>query len=312
MAAPHLNSSRPSRWTVVSAACLLALAPRAEAEHPATVNATASPAYLQHKFGAAEPLAESYIFMQGRYTEGVTRDRSIERMEFRKIAEYLAPELVRSGFFPTKDLKTADLLLIVHWGTTKPRFTADVRTGFPTVGGSPDPKADSLTVLQSIVAGETDIMGASSTLFDNDPVRETRFDESVQLTDFADKAQAAASNAELLGYTKDLRRFSQTSVPSTEEDTLQANLGEERYFVIVKAYDLREKNALGTRRRAVWSLYVNIRAPGNNFPTALGIMGVAASDYFGRETNGVHTIQPGPRRTESVTLAPLVILGEAK
>ncbi len=313
IAAPRLKNRRPtrSRWAVAASAFLLAAAPRLWADRHVTVTASADPAYMQHKFSGSEPVAESYVFVQGQYYEGVRRDQSIEQMNFRRIAEYLAPGLARASFFPTKDLKAADLLLVVHWGTTKPRVSAEVRTGFPTAGGSPAPMKDSAQMLSSILDGETDLLGAAASIPNSVNERETRFDEAVQMTDNTDRNLTAWSNAQLLGYTKDLRRFSQTIAPSTEEYTLRANLEEERYFVIVKAYDLREFAASGHRRRPVWTLFANVRSPGNNFSTALGLMGASASGYFGRETNGVQTVEPRDR-TGTVQLGPLIILGETR
>ena len=39
---------------------------------------------------------------------------------FSRIAEALAPELAQHQYFPAKDFRAADLLLVVHWGTTRP------------------------------------------------------------------------------------------------------------------------------------------------------------------------------------------------
>ncbi len=313
VAISRLKSRCPTRFhrTVLASACLLAVTPRVLADRHVTVTASADPAYMRHKFSGTEPVAESYVFAQGQHYEGVRRDYSIEQMNFRQIAEYLAPGLARASFFPTKDLKAADLLLVVHWGTTKPRVSTEVRTGFPTAGGSPAPMKDPAQMLSSILDGETDLLGAAASIPDSVSERETRFDEAVQMTDPTDRNLAAWSNAQLLGYTKDLRRFSLTIAPSTEEYTLRANLEEERYFVIVKAYDLREFAESGRRRRPVWTLFANVRSPGNNFATALGLMGASASSYFGRETNGVQTVEPKPQ-TGTVLLGPLIILGEAK
>jgi len=307
-----LKNRRSSRWTVVAFAGLVASTPHLSADSHVTVTANATPAYLQRKFAGPEPVAESYVFMKGQYHDGVTRDHSIERMDFRQIAEFLALQLARSKYFPTRDPKTADLLLVVHWGTTKPRFTSDVQTSYPTASVSPDSARSSLQMTDMIMSGETDLLGATSSFADNtNGVNLSQFDDSVELTEFVDRAQAEWSNAELLGYTKQLRQFSQKATPSTEDNMLRANLGEERYFVIVKAYDLHATVAPGHRRRAVWSVYMNIRSPGNNFPTALNLMGLAASGYFGHDTNGVQTVEPASR-SSSVTLAPLIILGEAK
>jgi len=58
--------------------------------------------------------------MQGRYCDGHAVDRSVERMPFPRIAEHLATELGRQQYFPAPAVDQADLLIVVHWGTTLP------------------------------------------------------------------------------------------------------------------------------------------------------------------------------------------------
>ena len=92
---------------------------------------------------------------------------------------------------------------------------------------------------------------------------------------------------------------------------MRSDLSSERYFIIVKAYDLRATPPPGRRSRAIWSLYANCSSPGNNFTDALNLMGAAAANFFGRTTDGMITTRPDEREGK-VNLAPLIILGEAK
>jgi hypothetical protein len=87
------------------------------------VSATANAEYTQRKFGGEKTTPESYVVMQGHYFEASIVDHSIDRMPFRRIAEIFAPELARRQYWPAKDAKDADLLIVVHWGTTMPRLS---------------------------------------------------------------------------------------------------------------------------------------------------------------------------------------------
>ena len=55
-----------------------------------------------------------------------------------------------------------------------------------------------------------------------------------------------------------------------EERTLRLDLSTERYFIIMKAFDLK---TLGKNAKPVWIVYLNTRSPGINFTTAVGRLG---------------------------------------
>ena len=76
---------------------MAALTPWALADRHVAVVSRATPEYTQRKFGDGKPQPESYVFMQGRYFDGVRADCSIEKMSFREIAGFLAPELARAN-----------------------------------------------------------------------------------------------------------------------------------------------------------------------------------------------------------------------
>jgi hypothetical protein len=102
------------RWLPGFACTLLAGLPSAGADDHVAVISTASPEYTQRKFAGGEPRTETYVFLEGRFFEGATVDRSLEKMTFRRIAEYLAPELAKQNYLPARAIAQADLLLVVH------------------------------------------------------------------------------------------------------------------------------------------------------------------------------------------------------
>lgn len=278
----------------------------ASADEHVAVSASADAAYTQRKFEGNNARAETYVFMAGTFVAGQTVDRSIERMPFRRIAEFLAPELARQQFFPAPDAQGADLLIVVHWGTTTPRTSAAEMRGQVTLSLDQTQERALQKETSGQGAGSSD--GSAAWLAAGSEIdRQMGFEQAERFTDTLDSDYANANNAKLLGYTKSLKQYEQRIFGSAEETTLRSDLSTERYFVILKAYDLKAPLAPGEKRRAVWTAHLNMRSPGNNFSTALKRMGLVGADYFGRTTATVETQRPKVKEGR-VILGPLVII----
>lgn len=285
--------------------CAVLFVSSAFADNQVTVNAWARSDYVKRRESDGKIRQETYVFGAGRYFSGSTVDHSIDGLPFREIAEFLAPELARRNYLPTAAVNQADLLLVVHWGTTMPRVTLDQMRG--TTDFSID-HADERAAQREF----NDTMGISGLVSDvNDADLKTGFEQGERLTDDLDRDARASSNAQLLGYTQELRRFSNGAKVTEEEATLRANLEEERYFIIIKAYDFQRKLSLGPKNRPLWTLHLNMRSPGQNFKTAMTCMSNVAADYFGRKMDGLKVGRPGVKEG-TVKLAPLIIIGEVK
>ena len=89
---------------------------------------------------------------------------------------------------------------------------------------------------------------------------------------------------------------------------MKSDLNSERYFIIVKAYDLKEPRMPGTSWRPVWTLHLNMRSPGQNFGKALSRMSNVAVTFAGRNVAEMTTVRPNENRGV-VTLGPLKIIG---
>ncbi|MEO6569504.1 MAG: hypothetical protein ABIO94_12130 [Opitutaceae bacterium] len=273
------------------------------------VSAFANPEYTKRKYGGEKPLRETYVVMQGKYFEAPIVDRSIDRMPFQQILGFFAPELARREYWPAKTASEADLLIVVHWGTTSREVSSAEMLGRDSpvsdTSNHPDVLIQDLAVRQmpaemGFIFSVADPAGA-----------QRRQDHLEVVTDQVSADLAHASSAQLLGYTRDLRRLSSSLAVTTEEISLRAHLTSERYFVILKAYDLRQKPEPGMARRAVWTLHLNMRSPGTNFRIALDRMSVASADYVGRGTEEVTTVSP-PHRDARVEVGTPVVIGENK
>lgn len=276
-----------------------------------SVSSSAAADYTRAKFAQGQPRLETYVFMPGRYFAGRTVDESLDRLTFRKLAESMAQELARRRYLPAKDIASADLLVVMHWGVTTPHISVDETraqaapqldpsTSMPTHTFNPDIEA-SLTVGsdQAIANSYANITG------END--MRVGFDQADRRTDSFAADFDAANNVKLLGYGGHLRRLAERPFQSTTEATLRDDLSSERYFIILRAYDLHDlKNR---KPRVVWTLHLNTRSPGHNFSEAISLMGHVAVNYFGRESDGVVTVPPKLPEGK-VELGEIKILGE--
>lgn len=278
------------------------------------VVATADPAYTERKYAGGSPRAESYVFMQGHFFEGSTVDRSLEHISFRQVAGYLAPELAKQQYFPGRDLQTADLLLVVHWGATLPHTGVQEMTGQTSLVTDTANSIDAairgnLMGANASEEGNLTPLGALAALGDNSRTQ-LGFDRLEQISERAAGEMRQGDNLRLLGYAEELHRMRQASpFASAAEETLRHDLLAERYFIIVCAYDLRA--AAGSARRPVWKMHLNISSPGNNFRTAMARMSSATVSLIGRSSDGVMTVRP-TQREGKVQIAPLIILGEVR
>jgi hypothetical protein len=282
------------------------------ADNRVAVRAKADPDYEAQKFGGATPKDQTYLFFQGRFFGGTTRDTVLEKMPFMQIATTLAAGLAKQHYFPTRDLLRADLLIIVHWGVTTVTvsdFKLQGRTTLVTQDGDAQ-------VRQMIkqLAEEQNQAGVSDPLVQSEARVVDDFltpgalahDEMLQRFDALAEETSNASNARLLGFTDDLQKDRQSFFGTCEGTMLRSMLADERYFVVVLAYDyqalLREQ-----KHKLLWSARLSMQSPGMNFRAGVGNMSNAGSVVFGHETDGVKVRLP-PERETKVEIGPVRVL----
>lgn len=57
------------------------------ADSTVALTADANPGYTKRKYEGGKPRTETYVLMEGKFAEGTTVDRSLDKMTFRQIAE---------------------------------------------------------------------------------------------------------------------------------------------------------------------------------------------------------------------------------
>jgi len=255
-----------------------------------TVSATAAKDYVRAIGSDGTPRPETYIVSKGVFFDGSTKDAGLEKTAFIDVAANVGRALLRQNYFPAKDPQLADLLLIMHWGTTtvyedgiKDFKAQDMNNALASynaavaaaANGGPSPDSSELN---SMLAGrDTDTMSMNS---------------------------FTAYNAKLLGYETVLRNRAKELAVSTDEVTFRNDLAEERYFVVVQAFDyqgLKKEH----KKRLLWTTRMSVRAPGTNFKTALPELSQMAAGCFGKQLDDL-------QRTEVGAKEGTVKIGEAK
>ena len=253
--------------------------------------------------GSFQP--ETYKFGKGKFWGGDFVDPSIDHMSVDDVARTVAPALARQSYIAAKDPNSADLFIVINWGTTvapeyrsmDPVYQEGERTQMSALS-APGPAA-------SLVAGDTGAMGgvingleraaldgsgntwnlggpnASSEIATSQSTVDTN--SSYALSRVAGMlgaenqmwATVSLGNARMLGYAS----------------LADAELQRYRYFVVLLAYD--RKTLSQKKPKLLWEARLSISQHRNLFDKRLGAMAENASAYFGQNSNGlVHKAVP--------------------
>jgi hypothetical protein len=299
------NMTPGARRPLRTAAALLACAGAFASARPAysegdgeiaAVSSTVSPGYSRVRLadGSYEP--ETYTFGEGGHLAGSPSDPTIDKLTFMDVVRVVADPLAKRSYVPVEDRnpENTKLLIMVYWGTTsgtegssdtlayqnlqrgqrgKPPPTPPPASG-AAGGGSGGPAANqqarqSAATMNSRQSEEDGAMAAV-------------------LAENWQRDQVDMRNAMLLGYDTALSETSDVgATPSSRRrDDLIAELEEDRYFVVLMAYDYQ---ALWKHRKhsLLWVTRFSVRERGADFEKLLPAMVGYASQYFGQDSHGL-------------------------
>lgn len=258
---------------LVALSCLPAPADARDAD-AIVVSAMASRDYVRPLGGDGRPEAESYVFMEGQRMGSGTADAGQSKVNFEQIARVLAGNLAKQNYFPAREADGAQVLIRVFWGTTLIYE---------------DPQQQLNTEALNAALAEYTANTMANGLADSGPVNMTL---NEQATGRNAAASAVNRNAALLGYQRSLDRLGRKATMTAEEISLRGELTEERYFVVLVAYDyqfLRQHK----KPRLLWITGLSIRSPGNNFPEALPALALAGAGSYGRDFDDIQRVKIG-------------------
>ena len=274
-------------------ACLI-LTTGLQAANRVVLKAQASEDFVKARALDPTKKIQTYQFMKGNVHIGFTSDPKMKAVPFEGILHDLALNLQKEGFYMHKDKSKGDLLIVVHYGVT------DVEISYEEFMGYSSESDYGLT-------DEVFSAGAGGEAIDFatiDAINSASFNLGSSATGASANRQGEFYKAQLLG----MERAYSDKISSTEEHDLKSMLAEERYFLVLMAYDYEKfKNAEAV---LLWSTRYSVRTLGQSFEEAIKDLNFIASDYFGKNIDGLtkHRVTDESR----VEMGEIEVIGEEK
>jgi len=178
---------------------------------------------------------ESDVFAQGGSWKGAMKDESIDDMSFMDVAHAIAYPLANQNYIPSRDPGKTKLLIMVYWGTTHGAGNAsdsDLNQNLQAAEGrlSSGPPAKGLSLAGLLPPHDLAIEGALDGY-----VAEAAAENQ-------QRRQNARINAMMLGYDSPWAKTAgdrRGTALELEQRDLLNELDENRYFVVLMAYDFQ-------------------------------------------------------------------------
>ena len=237
------------------------------------VYSSVSPAYARTILPGGSFKPETYAFGEGGSWGGSLNDFTIDKLRFLDIARVISPTLAGQNYLSAKDPHQTDLLIMVYWGTTN---------GTMDRSSSPEYQIGQQMISGALMMPHSSMMNASyiSAL--------SQADTMIAMTNWVRDRQDL-ENARVLGYLPEmarLERFRGTVFNSSLRQDVIADVEENRYFVVLLAYDFQTlwKHK---QRKLLWETRFSLPERRNDFSKALAAMTENAARYFGQDSHGL-------------------------
>lgn len=244
------------------------------------VDSFAETDYLKAKETDEGLVPETYHLVQGKRIGGYIKDKSLEDVPFMEVAQNLAQQLRSRDYYPAQAKEDGDLLIIVNWGVTE--IQADFDELFPTDDEEAATEEDSDSFLD----------GAPGSILEE-----------------GGYSYREQSNAALIGFDRALRR---KDLGTQDQFELQEMLQNERYFMILSAFDWQLLRKTG-EKKLLWTTRFSLDAVKQGFDEAHFALSRGAANYFGTNLDGklgkVNT-HVGPGEVETGELKVIETLDE--
>jgi len=297
---------RITAWLLVVGAASLALQPRTVAagaiEGVTAVSSRVSADYRRAKLPDGSYQPESYAFGEGGTWAGEINDTTVDRLNFTDVAKAIALPLASRKFIPARDPGTTRLLIMVYWGTTAVPGSTSASPAYNHFGTAQVTLQFDLNPMNKVPVA---IQNAAISDFSAATLMLNIENRKNDRTDFANAIMLGYDAPGLIGTEKG--DYVRGTAFQTDRDDLYREIEENRYFVVLMAYDFqllwKEK-----RLKLLWETRFSISERHNRFDTALPVMARYASQYFGQPSDGlVRTRVPEGRvEVEQPTLIEFV------
>jgi hypothetical protein len=277
---------------VLLSGAAFACEPAARADDPVVlaVASKTSKDYARTKGPDGKFKRETYVFGQGGFWGDTLGDSSIDKVGFMDVAHTIAYPLADQNYVPSKDPKKTQLLIMVYWGTTRVPDGPNQSVAYANLGNANTAMMQAQNSANPPRGGASDPTG----LHMSPQAQQAREELYMALAQVGleNKArdQLDIQNAEMLGYDSELEKFagfdlSYTGLKTVEDDVI-TELEQNRYFVVLMAYDFqsvwKEK-----KDKLLWETRFSIRQRHNHFDKDLFRMAMDASRFFGQDSHGL-------------------------
>ncbi len=222
------------------------------------VKSKATTSYLISRAFSKGGVDQSYHMMKGRFYPGNIKENWEQSMPIDDIIKDVSVYLERNDYHLANESEESDLVIVLHYG-----ISPGNRSNSELSGLTQNDQDD--TIFRMSHRSRREISSMRSIEFQEDIRR--KFLKIDNNEDF--------SLVELLGMDEAYRIRSSFG---SERQILDTLMRDERYFVILMAYD---SNNFGNNKKPLWSTHYNIRAKGQTFEQAIKDMNLVAGGYFG-------------------------------
>lgn len=233
----------------------------------------ASEDFIKARAQNAEDKIQTYQFMKGNSHVGFTKDSSMKEVPFEGILHDLAMNLRKQGFYMHKNKAEGDLLIVVHYGVTDVEISYEEFMGYTS--------EEDMGLTDEILNAGAE--GAAIDFATMDAMNQLNFNLGSAATAANSNRHSEGYKAQLLG----MERAYSDKISSTEAYELKSMLAEERYFIVLMAYDYPAFKK--GEAKLMWSTRYSIRTLGQTFGEAIQDMNFIAADYFGQNLQGLQT-----------------------
>ena len=247
---------------------------------------------------------EYYAISNGGRVSGTTSDATVDRVKYPEVAAIAMRLLAGQNYHYANGADEATLLLVLQWGSTisynRENYDSRIQIAQKNLRG--DGSGGWSIPSSAILAGDnatTDDSGQAETAM------------YILLDEQRARDRINLPNARLLGYLDEINDadgIQRYAGGGPRYDDLIADIEEQRYYIIISAYDFPDL-VKRDKRKLMWTTRVSVRSPGNRFDDSAAAMLKSASKYFGRDSG---RLIRGEEVKGTVELDEVKFLGEAK